>query len=92
MQRFARKLWVLSIKKGSPCRSTCRCMSSHCSLNPSPLLPAQTVIREKNKLVVEGVNMVRKSERPTESTPGGLISTEMPIHYSNVNLVDPTTG
>ncbi len=48
---------------------------------------------EKNRAVVEGVNMVTKATKPTAQHPqGGLIKKEAPIHISNLNLVDPKTG
>ncbi len=51
------------------------------------------VEREKNRAVVEGVNIVTKATKPTAQYPqGGLIKKEAPIHISNLNLVDPKTG
>jgi len=50
------------------------------------------VLRRKNRLVVEGVNFQNKRMRATqEGSPGGIIQVEGPIHYSNVNLIDPST-
>lgn len=44
---------------------------------------------EKEKVVVEGVNMVSKHSRPTNKTPkGGIIEKEAPIHISNLKLID----
>lgn len=41
------------------------------------------------KVVVEGVNLVSKSTKPNaKNTQGGIIKKEMPIHVSNVMLVD----
>lgn len=46
-----------------------------------------------DKVVVEGVNIVKKHQRPTQMNPqGGIIEVEAPIHVSNVQLVDPKTG
>ncbi len=53
------------------------------------------VVREvkprKSRLVVEGVNMVKKHQRPTQSgavtSPGGILSMEAPIQMSNVMVV-----
>lgn len=46
-----------------------------------------------DKVVVEGVNIVKKHERPTQANPnGGIIEVEAPIHVSNVQLIDPKTG
>ena len=50
------------------------------------------VLRSKNRVVIEGLNLKRKHVRPSEGRAGGVISIEAPIHYSNVNLVDATSG
>lgn len=51
------------------------------------------VLIEKNKAIVEGVNMVSKHEKPSASNPqGGIAKKEAPIHISNLSLVDPKTG
>ena len=48
---------------------------------------------KENKVLVEGVNMVKKHSRPTQSNPqGGILNQEAPVHASNVMLVDPKTG
>ena len=48
---------------------------------------------DKHTLVVEGVNMRKRHERPTQDNPeGGIITFEAPIHISNVMLIDPTSG
>lgn len=48
------------------------------------------VIREENKIVVEGINKVWKHIRPSQRNPkGGRLSKEMPIQISNVLLVNP---
>lgn len=50
------------------------------------------VLREANKVVVEGLNMVTKHVKPNASNPqGGIQKKEAPIHVSNVALVDPAT-
>lgn len=52
-----------------------------------------SVMPEKDRLVVEGVNMRKRHERPTQNNPeGGIITFEAPIHISNVMLVDPASG
>ena len=44
---------------------------------------------EKEKILVEGVNMVKKNSRPTNKTPkGGIIEKEAPIHISNLKVID----
>ncbi len=55
--------------------------------------PVLTVIPAKQRVVVEGVNMRKRHERPSEANPeGGIITFEAPIHVSNVMLVDPAGG
>ncbi|KGO93307.1 50S ribosomal protein L24 [Flavobacterium subsaxonicum] len=47
------------------------------------------VLREKNKAIVEGVNMVSKHTKPSAKNPqGGIVKKEAPIHISNIALVD----
>jgi len=47
----------------------------------------------KNKVVVEGVNVVKKHIRPSQMNPeGGIVEFEAPIHASNVMVADPKTG
>ena len=49
--------------------------------------------RDKNKAIVEGVNMVSKHTKPNAKAPqGGIIKKEASVHISNLMLVDPTTG
>ncbi len=51
------------------------------------------VLVKKNRAIVEGVNMVSKSTKPTAKYPqGGIIKMEAPIHISNLNVLDPKTG
>ena len=46
------------------------------------------VDREKNKAIVEGVNMVSKHTKPSAKNPqGGIVKMEAPIHISNLSLV-----
>ena len=55
--------------------------------------PVLSVIPAKERVVVEGVNMRKRHERPSEANPeGGIITFEAPIHVSNVMLVDPAGG
>ena len=50
-----------------------------------------TVDWKRERLLIEGVNMVTKHTKPnTANQKGGLVSTEAPIHYSNVQLYNPT--
>ena len=51
------------------------------------------VIVDKNRAIVEGINMVSKSTKPNAKNPqGGIVKQEAPIHISNLNVVDPETG
>lgn len=50
------------------------------------------VYREKNKAVVEGVNMISKHTKPSAKSPqGGIVKKEAPIHVSNLALVEAKT-
>ena len=48
-------------------------------------------LRSENKVVVEGVNIVKKHVRETANSTGGIIEMEAPINASNVMIVDPKT-
>ena len=51
------------------------------------------VLVSKNRAVVEGLNKVSKSAKPSAKHPqGGIIKMEAPIHVSNLNLLDPKSG
>jgi len=51
------------------------------------------VLRDEDKVVVEGINIVKRHMRPTPRAPqGGIIEIEAPIHACKVMPVDPTTG
>ena len=48
------------------------------------------VIREDNKAIVEGINMVSKHTKPSAKSPqGGIVKKEAPIQISNLSLIDP---
>ena len=52
-----------------------------------------TVFRDKNKAIVEGVNMVKKHMKPSAQSPqGGIVKKEAAIHISNLSLIDPKSG
>ena len=52
-----------------------------------------SVLVSKNKAVVEGINMVSKSAKPSAKHPqGGIIKMEAPVHISNLSLLDPKSG
>ncbi|AZV40871.1 MULTISPECIES: 50S ribosomal protein L24 [Peribacillus] len=48
---------------------------------------------KKNRVLVEGVNIVKKHSKPSQANPqGGIISLEAAIHVSNVMPLDPKSG
>ncbi len=51
------------------------------------------VLVSQNRVVVEGLNVMKKQQRPRRNgEKGSIIDVSMPIHSSNVMLVDPKTG
>jgi large subunit ribosomal protein L24 len=51
------------------------------------------VLREKQRVIVEGLNIVKKAVKPSNENPeGGFVQKEAGIHISNVMLIDPKTG
>ncbi len=48
-------------------------------------------LRAENKVVVEGVNIAKKHVKPNGQQAGSIAEIEMPIHASNVMIVDPKT-
>ena len=51
------------------------------------------VLVEKQRAIVEGVNIVNKSTKPNAKNPqGGFEKVEAPIHISNLSLIDPKSG
>ena len=49
------------------------------------------VLRKENRVVVEGVNIVKKHVKGNGQTAGSINEVEAPIHASNVMIVDPKT-
>ncbi|GAA4723732.1 50S ribosomal protein L24 [Brevibacillus fulvus] len=48
---------------------------------------------KKDRVLVEGINLVKKHTRPSQANPqGGIVTQETPIHVSNVSLIDPKSG
>lgn len=48
---------------------------------------------KKSRAIVEGINIVSKSTKPSAKYPqGGIVKIEAPVHISNLNVVDPKTG
>jgi len=51
------------------------------------------VLRAQDRVIVENVNITRKTQRPTQENPhGGFLEREAPIHVSNVMILDPQSG
>ena len=51
------------------------------------------VLVSLNKVVIEGMNIVKKHQRPKRSNEKGtIVNVAMPIHASNVMLIDPKSG
>ena len=51
------------------------------------------VLVEKNRAIVEGINIVSKSAKPSAKNPqGGIVKQEAPVHISNLSLIDPKSG
>lgn len=51
------------------------------------------VNRAKQTAIVEGINLVSRHTKPNAKAPqGGILKKESPIHISNLNLADPSTG
>ena len=50
------------------------------------------IISDKNRALVQGVNMVKKHTKPSQTNKGGIESIEMPIQISNIAFQDPKTN
>ena len=51
------------------------------------------VLVKENRALVEGLNLVSKSTKPSAKNPqGGIVKQEAPIHISNLSLIDPRSG
>ena len=51
------------------------------------------VLIDKNKAIIEGVNLVKKHTKPSAKNPqGGIVKKEAPIHISNITLLDPQSN
>lgn len=51
------------------------------------------ILVEKNRAIVEGLNIVKKHVKPSANQPqGGIVEKEAGIHISNLMLIDPKTG
>ena len=51
------------------------------------------VLVDENRAIIEGLNMVSKSTKPSAKNPqGGIVKQEASIHISNLSLIDPKSG
>lgn len=50
------------------------------------------VLPKEGRVVVQGVNVVKKHQRPAPGNPGGIVEVEAPIHVSNVAHLDPDSN
>ena len=50
------------------------------------------VLPAKQRVVVRGVNIVKKHTKPSQTAPGGIVERESAVHLSNVALIDPTSN
>lgn len=51
-----------------------------------------SVLKETSKVLVKGVRVVKRHTKPTQTNAGGIVQKELPIHISNVSLMDPKDG
>ena len=51
-------------------------------------------VLDNGKVLVQGINVAKKHQKgnPNEGVPGGIVDKELPIHVSNVMVVNPATG
>ena len=50
------------------------------------------IMREENRALVRGVNVVKRHTKPSASNQGGIVDKETPIHISNIALIDGKTN
>ncbi len=50
------------------------------------------VMPKADRVVVRGVNLIKKHQKQTQTEQGGILSKEAPLHISNVALKDPSSG
>lgn len=51
-----------------------------------------SVVKDDSKVLVKGINLVKRHTKPTQTNSGGIVQKELPIHISNVALLDPKDG
>lgn len=86
MERKNNKQQKLNIKKGD----TVKVIAGDDKGKEGKVLE---VITAKNRVIVEGINIITKHEKPSAGKPeGGIKKTEASVHISNVMLKDPSSG
>ncbi|MFC0282052.1 50S ribosomal protein L24 [Camelimonas abortus] len=50
------------------------------------------VLPKEGRAIVRGVNLVKRHQRQTATTQGGIITREAPLHLSNIAIADPRDG
>lgn len=51
-----------------------------------------SVLPKENRVVVQGINLIKRHTRPSMMSQGGIVTKEAALHVSNVALADPKTG
>jgi large subunit ribosomal protein L24 len=49
------------------------------------------ILRKEDRVLVQGVNLIKRHTRPSQTTPGGIVEKEASLHVSNVAHIDPKT-
>ena len=49
------------------------------------------IVSGSNRVIVEGINLVKRHRKPSQESAGGIVSEERPIQISNLMIVDPKT-
>ena len=91
MERKFNKQPKLKIRKGD----TVKIIAGNYRSTPDKVNSGKVleVLLERNRVIVEGINMVTKHQKPSACKPdGGIKKTEASIHISNVMLLDPSSG
>lgn len=91
MERSTNKQPKLKIRKGD----TVKVIAGNYRSTPDKINSGKVleVILDKQRVIVEGINMVTKHQKPSAGKPeGGIKKTEASIHISNVVLIDPASG
>jgi large subunit ribosomal protein L24 len=51
-----------------------------------------SVVKDSGRVLVKGINLVKRHTKPTQTNAGGIVQKELSIHVSNVSLIDPKDG